>query len=310
MTNSHGSAPPVSRGAAFGIALIVFSALTLATKGIAVKFLHADDVDVITMLFVRNLAAAPFFWAVAVLRLGGSEIFNVRPSALAAAAGAGIFCYYLGGLADFASLEFIDASMQRMLLFTYPALVVLLESIRRRGVPPRRQVLALLLTSAGLFLVLGGFGALDNGLDQWGVVLALFAAFTVAVYLLVNQTYARMIGSIRFLVYAQTGALAAMACHFAVSVDAVDLDLPPRAWLVLAYLSVFVAVLTWLAIAEGVRLIGATRAALLSTVGPPATVLLAYLLLGEVMTPRQLTGAAIIVFGVVVLEVRLPRMWH
>jgi len=65
--------------------------------------------------------------------------------------------------------------------------------------------------------------------------------------------------------------------------------------------------LSWLAIAEGVRLIGATRAALLSTVGPPATVLLAYLLLGEVMTPTQLTGAAVIVFGVVVLEVRLPR---
>jgi len=286
----------------------VFSALTFATKGIAIKFLHADDVNVITMLFVRNLAAAPFFWMFAVLRLGGSQIFDVRPSAMAAAAGAGIFCYYLGGLADFASLEFVDATVQRMLMFTYPAMVVMLESLRRRGAPPRRQIMALTLTSAGLFLVLGGLGnGFGRGVDQWGIVLALFAAFTVAVYLLVNQTYARIIGSIRFLIYAQTGALGAMACHFAVSIETVDLDLPPRAWLVLAYLSVFVAVLSWLAIAEGVRLIGATRAALLSTVGPPATVLLAYLLLGEVMTPTQLTGAAVIVFGVVVLEVRLPR---
>lgn len=310
MEKDHSSTPVVGGSAAFGVALIIFSAVALSTKGIAVKYLHADDVDVITMLFIRNLAAAPFFWIFAVIRLGGSQIFAVRPSAMAAAAGAGMFCYYLGGIADFASLEFIDASVQRMLLFTYPAMVVLLESLRRRGAPPRRQVMALALTSVGLFLVLSGIDSgVGRGLDRWGVVLALFAALTVAVYLLVNQTYARIFGSIRFLIYAQTGALAAMACHFGISVEAVDLDLPPRAWLVLAYLSVFVAVLTWLAIAEGVRLIGATRAALVSTVGPPATVLLAYLLLDEViiMTPAQLGGAVVIVLGVVVLEARLPR---
>ena len=130
MEKDHSSTPVVGGSAAFGVALIIFSAFALSTKGIAVKYLHADDVDVITMLFIRNLAAAPFFWIFAVIRLGGSQIFAVRPSAMAAAAGAGIFCYYLGGIADFASLEFIDASVQRMLLFTYPAMVVLLESLR------------------------------------------------------------------------------------------------------------------------------------------------------------------------------------
>ena len=109
-----------------------------------------------------------------------------------------------------------------------------------------------------------------------------------------------------FLIYAQTGALAAMACHFAVTIETVDLDLPPRAWLTLAYLAVFVAVLTWLAIAEGVRIIGAPRAALVSTVGPPATLLLAYIFLGEVMTPAQFAGAAVIVLSVVALEARWP----
>ena len=139
------------------------------------------------------------------------------------------------------------------------------------------------------------------------MILALFAASTVAVYLMVNQTYARLIGSIRFLIYAQTGALAAMTCHFGVTVEAVDLDLLTRAWLVLAYLSVFVAVLTCLAIAEGVRIIGAPRAALLSTVGPPATLVLAYLLLDEIMSLGQLAGAAVIIIGVAALEARVPR---
>ena len=296
------------QGAALlGVALIVFSALSLATKGVAIKYLHADDVGVITMIFLRNLGATPFFWAIALWRVGGAQMFNVRPSVMAAAAGAGAFCYYLGGLADFASLEFIDAGVQRMLLFTYPAMVVLLDSLWRRGLPPRRQVLALATTTVGLFLVLGGLESGIGGLNRWGVLLALFAASTVAVYLMVNQTYARLIGSIRFLIYAQTGALAAMACHFVVSFEPVDLDLRARAWLTLAYLSLFVAVMTWLAMAEGVRIIGASRAALVSTVGPPATLLLAYWFLGEVMSPGQLAGAAVIILSIVALEARLPQ---
>jgi len=307
MASSAADAPN-SVGASLGVILIIFSALTLATKGVAVKFLHADDVDLLTMLFVRNLVAAPFFWLFALWRIGAAQIFDVKIGAMAAAATAGVFCYYVGGLADFASLEVVDASVQRLLLFTYPVMVVVLDALRRRGMPPGRQILALVLTSFGLVLVLGSRGETSGGgLDTWGIVLALFAALTVAVYLLVNQTYARLIGSIRFLIYAQTGALAAMTCHFGVSFEPVDLALTTRAWLILCYLSLVVAVLTWLAIAEGVRLIGAPRAALLSTIGPVATLILAYLLLGETMTSSQLAGAAVIVLGVVVLETPLPR---
>ena len=307
MASGAADAPNGGR-VSLGIVLIIFSALTLATKGIAVKFLHADDVDLITMLFVRNLAAAPFFWLFALWRIGAAEIFDVKIGAMVAAAAAGVFCYYVGGLADFASLEFVDASVQRLLLFTYPVMVMVLDALRRCGMPPGRQILALILTSCGLVLVLDAGGeTLGGELNTWGVVLALFAALTVAVYLLVNQTYARMIGSIRFLIYAQTGALAAMICHFGVSFEPVDLALTTRAWLILCYLSLVVAVLTWLAIAEGVRLLGAPRAALLSTIGPAATLILAYLLLGETMTSSQLAGAAVIVLGVVALETPLPR---
>ena len=80
MNSSRGGVPTVGGSATLGIALIVFSFLALATKGIVIKFLHADDVNVITMLFVRNLAAAPFFWMFAVLRLGGSQMLTSGPA--------------------------------------------------------------------------------------------------------------------------------------------------------------------------------------------------------------------------------------
>jgi drug/metabolite transporter (DMT)-like permease len=54
--------------------------------------------------------------------------------------------------------------------------------------------------------------------------------------------------------------------------------------------------------AEGVRRIGAQRGAVLSTVGPPTTVVLAWALLGERLNAWQWLGIALIVAGILVLD--------
>ena len=71
-----------------------------------------------------------------------------------AAAIAGIICYYVGAMVDFWALTLIDASIERVLLFSYPAIVVLIGSIQTRRAPQTRVVFALLLTYAGIFLAM------------------------------------------------------------------------------------------------------------------------------------------------------------
>ena len=69
----------------------------------------------------------------------------------------------------------------------------------------------------------------------------------------------------------------------------------------------FCSVVPFLAITEGIRRVGASRSALISTVGPVATLVLAALLLGERLTPTQLGGAALVFVAILSLEGRLPR---
>jgi len=65
---------------------------------------------------------------------------------------------------------------------------------------------------------------------------------------------------------------------------------------------VFVTVVPFLLLAEGIRRIGASREALITTIGPPVTLVLAFFLLGESMTWIQLAGSALVILGVLVLE--------
>lgn len=90
--------------------------------------------------------------------------------------------------------------------------------------------------------------------------------------------------------------------HYQVVQGWQNIDLSSAAWLTLAALIVFSTVLPLLLMAEGVRRVGASRAALISTLGPPATAIMAYYLTGEMLTLNQLAGIGLVIVGVLSLE--------
>ena len=107
-------------------------AMLFAAKGILAKSLYADGVGFELLVTVRALIALPLFWAFAIWREGAATIRNTSPRAIGVAALAGAGCYYVGALSDFYALTLIDASIERVLLFSYPALVVLFASVLTR----------------------------------------------------------------------------------------------------------------------------------------------------------------------------------
>lgn len=289
-----------------GVAFIVTAALALATKGVATKLLYAEGLDLATILFLRMLLAMPVFWVFAALQLGLGNLVGSSRKGVIVAAAAGTFCYYLGGLADFGSLQLIGAGVQRLLLFSYPAFTVLLDAAVRRALPPPRQWLALTITYIGIFLVMGGFDPALLAANLLGAGLAIAAALTFAVYIVVGQTWSRIIGSIRYTLFAHTGAIIAMTIHFGAAGGADFTAISGNAWAVIAFMVIVATCVAWFALIEGVRRIGGPRAALISTIGPPSTLVLAYFLLDETMAPIQLAGAGVIAAGVLVLEARRP----
>lgn len=287
-----------------GTACLVLAAMLFATKGIFAKQLYAMGVGVEALVTIRAAIALPLFWAYARRGGGFAAVRTASPRAVAAAAAAGALCYYAGALLDFWALTMIHASIERVLIFSYPAMVVLFTSVRDRSPPSRRVLLATALSYLGIFFTMGGFDVVELRANLFGAMLVLGSALSYAIYFIVSEKYTREVGSAPFTVFAMTAATLCLVTHFSLTRDAgAELAaITPGAWLLLLLIGVVCMFVPASLQAEGVRRVGAQRGAVLSTVGPPTTVVLAWALLGERLNPWQWLGILLIVAGILALD--------
>jgi drug/metabolite transporter (DMT)-like permease len=287
-----------------GMFFVAGAAILFASKGLFSKALYQRGVGFELLVTVRALLAMPLFiWFSVHSNRGAAAEAPIPWRAYAGASLAGIICYYVGAMVDFWALELIDASIERVLLFSYPALVVLISSFMRRQAPERRVVLAMLVTYVGIFFAMGGVDLTELRANLFGASLVLIAAFTTAIYFLIGERYVHVLGSTRFAAVGMSSSAVVLAVHFALfrSFDEVR-ALDAHSWLLLVILGIACMFLPGLMQAEGVRRVGAQRAAIGSTVGPPTTIVLAALFLGERLNGWQLLGSAMIVASVLILS--------
>jgi drug/metabolite transporter (DMT)-like permease len=286
------------------MAYVAGAAILFASKGLFSKALYLRGVHFELLVTVRALLAMPLFIGFAIRSSRGATPRTPAPwGAIAAAAVAGITCYYVGAMVDFRALELIDASIERVLLFSYPALVVLIDAVMRRCAPQRRVVGTMLLTYVGIFFAMGGVDLGELRANLLGASLVLVAALTTAIYFLIGERYVHVLGSTRFAAVGMSAAAVVLAVHFAVfrSFDEVR-ALDAHSWLLLGILAIACMFVPGLMQAEGVRRVGAQRAAIGRTVGPPTTIVLAALFLGERLNAWQIAGSAMIVVSVLLLS--------
>ena len=293
-----------------GMLLVAGAAILFASKGLFSKALYQRGVGFELLVAVRALLALPLFGWLALRPVPAPAQANAtrpRLAAVFAAALAGIICYYIGALLDFWALTLIDASIERVLLFSYPALVVLISSIMKRRMPETRLILALLVTYAGIFLAMGGIDFVELRQNLFGAMLVLIAALTTAIYFLIGERYTQELGATRFAAIAMSSSAVALAIHFVMFRSVAELaPLAAHDWMLLGILAIACMFLPGLLQAEGVRRVGAQRAAIGSTVGPPATIVLAMLFLGERLNGWQLLGSGMIVVSVWLLSFAKP----
>ena len=295
----------VTASARLGMVYVALAAMLFASKGIFGKLLYQRGVGFELLVTVRALIAMPLFGWIALksVAVDAAPAPRMRPRAFLAAVIAGVVCYYVGALVDFWALELIDASIERVLLFSYPAMVVALGAVLDRRAPESRVVWAMLLTYVGIFFAMGGIDLAELKANLFGACLVLIAALTTAVYFLIGARYTRELGSTRFAAIAMISAAILLAIHFAAfrSFDEVR-ALGGADWLLLAVLGVACMFVPGLLQAEGMRRVGASRAAIGSTIGPPTTIVLAAIFFAERLNLWQILGSAMIVGSVLVLS--------
>jgi drug/metabolite transporter (DMT)-like permease len=282
-----------------GALLVLASAAAFGVMPIFGKLAFETGVSVATLLFVRFAIAAPILWAAATVR--GSLPTAVRRGVVLRALALGAVGYAMQAGLYFLALERMDASVLSLILYTYPALVTGAAILLGRERANRRRLVALVIASGGLVLVLAGAGAAS--FDIAGCALAAGAALTYTTYILVSDEVTSHLETLPLAALVTTGAGVSLGV-VAVATGTLDLGFEPAGWLWLGLAAVVSTVGAVVLFFSGMSRVGASTAAILSTLEPPVTVSLVFLTFGDALGALQLVGA-LAVLGAAVL-VNLP----
>lgn len=292
-----------------GIILGASGAALFSLKAIFVKlaFLPADglasnELPVISLITLRMGFAFPFYIGVLWWSLHSSPIRpNLRQTLLAMAAGT--MSYYGCALLDFTGLQYITAQLERLLLFTYPAFVILFGALFFGGTITRFGLAAVALAYGGLAIVFAG-GEITQSTNLWlGSGLIIACAIVFALFQLIAKQFIDKIGPSLFTCLAMIGGACAIFVHFTISALTADglgqaLDLPPRIYIIAAFIAVFSTVLPSFFINIAMSKIGPQNVAMLGMAGPLVTIIAAIFVLGEPFGIWDGIGTAVTLSGI------------
>ncbi|CAO3363318.1 DMT family transporter [Azospirillum palustre] len=293
--------PPVQMLAGLGLAVAGVVAFSL--RPVIIKLAYRYNVDPVTLIMLRMVFALPFFLGMA-LWAGASkgERAPIAGRDLALTVALGVTGYYAASFCDFLGLRYVTAGMGRLLLFLYPTIVVLLSALflgKRIGL---REVVALVVSYAGVALVV--WSEIGTGHPDFatGAALVFMGAFLYSIYLVGSSRVVQRIGSMRFTAYAMTAACLCCILQFLVLRPWSALDLPLPVYGLSAVMAVVCTVLPVLMTAEALRRVGPNLVALSGAIGPVSAAVFGYLVLAEPMGWLQLAGAALTVAGVMIIS--------
>lgn len=288
----------------WGIACAVGGTLAFSLRPILIKLSYAAaPVSPITLIFLRMVLSLPFFLAVGWWlrtqepRLSGRDWAKI--------AGLGLIGYYLASFLDFIGLQYVGAGVGRLILFLYPTLVLLLAFLFLRKKPTSRELIALIVTYAGIALVLSSQAAGVHGkLFLLGAALVFGSALFYAIYLVAGSQLIRRVGSMRFTAYSMAIATLPAVAQFFVIEPLSALKLPPQIWIYAVTLATVSTVLPLFLQAEALRRIGPSEFALIGALGPVSVAITSAIGLDEPFTWVQAVGGLLVIAGVLVVSLK------
>ncbi len=303
---------PINRDIFLGVSFALLAAVGFSVKAILVKLAYQGGVDAITLLALRMAFSMPFFIGVAIwIRHQHAEPLNTHDRLLVLALG--LIGYYLSSFLDFLGLQYISAGLERLILFLYPTLTVILSaSIYRRPIG-KKVIAAMALSYAGIALAfLHDLGLHDAGLKQGGSIvlgsaLVFLSTLSYSSYLVGVGHAVKRIGTTRFTAYAMVVASVASLLQFVVMRPLSSLDLPFRVYELSIAMAIFSTVLPVFLLSYAIRRIGSGSASLIGSIGPVSTIYLAYLFLHERISLLQILGSSLVLAGVLVISLNSRR---
>jgi drug/metabolite transporter (DMT)-like permease len=290
-----------SRGLWIGYACAALGATLFSTKAIIIKLAYAEGMNAETLLALRMALSLPIYGAVGFLavrdRLASAKALPSRGLVLRSAA-VGLLGYWVASYTDFLGLVYISAQFERLILFTYPAFVVLFGALFF-GQPIRARTLTgIAISYCGLVLIFATKLNVLGADAARGAGLVLIAAITFALYQLLAKGLIGQIGPRLFTCIAMSAAAAAALIQFALTQPIGSLDVGPK---LLGYgllIAIGATVLPSFLLNAALQRITAQANSTIATLSPVVTILLAVAILGETISLTDAFGTAMVLAGV------------
>ena len=288
-----------------GIALAFFGSILYSTKAVFVKLAYQYNVDAVSLLLMRMIFSLPFYLGIAIYISRQSSNYRLTRHDYQQLFVLGIIGYYLSSYLDFKGLEYITASLERLILFIYPTIVVLIGYFFYKEKISWSQIIALILTYIGIAVVFIGNVEIGNQEDLViGSILIILCSIFFAVYMVGSGQILPRIGTWRFTSYALTISSVAVIIHYFIEnkgVGSFNYPLPVFGYSFL--MATISTVVPTLLISEAIRRVGASNVAIIASVGPISTITLAWIFLDERLAVIQILGGVLVLTGVVFISV-------
>jgi drug/metabolite transporter (DMT)-like permease len=279
-----------------GFVMAALGAVAFSGKAIIAKLAYRYGVDAVTLLMYRMLFSLPFFVLMAWWAGRGKPVLTQRQ--WVAVFGLGFSGYYLASHLDFLGLQYISASLERLILYLNPTLVLMLGWMlygRRIGL---RQALARAVSYSGVLLVFGHEASFEGSATAIGGVLVFGAALSYAVYLIFSGEFVNQLGSLRLVGLATTVACVLCIAQFVLLRPMSAANVAPEVINLSLFNAVFCTVVPVLLVMMGIERIGAGLASQFGMIGPMSTLLMGAYFLDEPLNMWVGVGTVLVLLGV------------
>ncbi len=212
----------------------------------------------------------------------------------------GVLGYYAASYFDFLGLKYITAGLERIILFLYPTLVVLLSFFFLGKSMEKREVISLFLTYLGVGISYGSDLRLGGSAGDitLGAFFVFLSALSYAFYLVGSGHLIPKLGAMRFTSWALIISSIIVFVQFAVTGDYKELSQSKGFYGLAFLLGTLHTVIPAVFVSEGIKRVGSKTASIVASIGPISTLLLAYVFLDEPITWLQLVGTFFVLSGV------------
>ncbi|MCB4363943.1 DMT family transporter [Hydrogenophaga taeniospiralis] len=281
---------------ATGLLLASAGSIAFSGKAIIVKLAYRHGVDAVTLIMYRMLFALPLFLALAWWASRGKAALTGKD--WLGIVGLGFTGYYLASFLDFWGLQYVSASLERLILYLNPTLVLVLGWLIYQRRISGLQALAMAVSYAGVLLVFGHEAGFQGPNAVLGALLVFGSAISYAIYLVYSGELVKRLGSLRLVGLATSVACGLCLLQFVVLRPLSAAEVAPEViWLSLlnATLCTFAPVLM---VMMAIERIGAGLAAQTGMIGPMSTIAMGVLILGEPFNGWIVVGTVLVLSGV------------